>query len=395
MSIFVKSGGWERASGPFWHAKEPVLDVPDTYGFALKDRGAGRPKVVAVYNPAKDDYRIKVFLDGAEPGLLAIYVDGDPDSPQRSLSFTKDILGPAQANVRSDILWRILQGIEEEDIDDVEPGADPLAPSYLDVSIEARFTGERIWEHRWQGDVIRSPEWMHVRNIGISPPETTGGAHDILLDVPTSVSNLPGAVRINGVWCTWMPLSQTSILLSCDLLDLNEIRSFGSEGERVDPETEPVPVQDRQTLHKLYRAVRMAPAKCRKWARAIETLRNKRWGMCHVAGQQDFYRRHLRRLSDERTRKAGYFTARYARRAPAYHEHGHDDWAAEVRGKPLEWFLRIAALENTYIPRCNERYETMAESIAEMRSQAEAAEAEIEEYSEEYQDAIRYLHKPR
>lgn len=390
MSIFVKSGGWRRASGPFWEAKEPVLEVPPTYQMTLKDRGRS-PQVVGVYNPATSDYRIKVFAD-VKQGVSAdskfqIHIDGRP------LGFAGSPNGPLVAKPESATLWRILQGLPVPTIDEQqdEESEDPFVPSYLDVSVEASFTGERIWRHHWEGDITRSPKWMDVRRIGITPPETTGGAHGLLLEVGCELRHLPHSVRVNGHWCRWMPLSTTTLILNADPLDIAAIR----EGEPGEPETVPVPAYDRNTIHKLYHAVKFPAADCRTWARAAETMRNKHLGMCTFIGQQDYYRRVIRRLENEKIRKQGYLAARFRRRADAYQNHAIDEWAEEVRGKPLEWLNRIDAIEQTYLPRCKARYEDFGISIAEMRHEADAAEAQIDEFSEPYEDAIRFLYPPR
>lgn len=383
----ITSGGWKRASGPFWEAQDPQ-SADGAVQFA--DRG-GRPQLVAVYNPAKNDFRVKCFVTAKQTDQtsLSLTVDG------HNFDFVLPS-DPWSCHCESDRLWRMLQGMPPVEANtDRQEDEDPTVHKFLDANIEARFTSDRKWRHHWAGEILRAPEWMQAKNIGVSEPETSGGWHGLILEVGCDLRSVPHSVRVNGHWCSWMPQGHTLLLLSADPLDIEEIRNFGEAGSRAEPEVEHVPVRDRQTLHKLYRAVRMDADFCRRWAKAVQTLRNKHWGMCAQAGQQDFYRRAVRRLEAESVRKQGYLQARYKRRASAYHDYDIGAWASEVRGKPLEWLNRISEISTTYLPRCTNRYDNFQETIDKMRAEANEAEALIDELNEKYEGAIRYLYLPK
>jgi len=380
---------FRRHKYPFWGA-----DSPASKDVAFADRDSRAP-LVAVHNPTRSDFRLKIWLDQPMDRPADFRVNGElfESLKHRGGGF---YTGP----VNGLSLYRAIKGPPP----DTGPDEDELGlpGEYLDACVETIFDEDRRnpWGS-WQGDVSGFPGWMHAKSIAITPPITGGNWHAITLktDVMDDAVEKMQVVRINGVWCIGTPVIDEfdangqgrfagTFMYLCDPDDMEEIRSYGDGLTAPKLDNEPIPPRVRYAIFRIRRLVNLPYFDDADWQADLKQLWNGLVGMCAGQGQLDV---HLGRMH------------RYARRAQhyerlverAWNKAGVDlpmrVWANNQGGDYRKWFDSAEQMNNAKKEAITtaERY---MESVARAKRQYEDALARCEEREAQYTDVIPHLY---
>ena len=417
-NLFELNGDFIRKSGKFHHMVNPVLvQGPGEAQIRFYDRGAGKPSVVAVYDPANDDYRIKTWLE-ADPDTHSICMDVNDrtvtfyrrggrlfevETEKRTLhailhdedATSEDFL-PAKKEAREEIQQDLANG------DGAKAAPVQAAPvGYLDRCIETPFdTGDADRDGAWVGDPASAPDWMRMRSISIRPIANGGSWIHIDTELRTEVGKrLLGVMRINGVWCVGIPANgysgeawNGSFLYSATPEDVSAIAAYGDGLADIAMEDEPAPprtvaMQREIALQARRNGKDSIGRDFRPWRDAIMVMNNNLGALCSVHRQARFHETLWRRDAERAEHYKGLVQSAYDRRPNAYRDYKLAEWLAEVGGKAdRNWLAHVALLKEA---EKNENRSAELEAIYVTKLDVyKKALAKCEEMEEKYAEEI-------
>jgi len=386
----IASGGFRKASGPFWCARSP----------GVKDGkfARGNP-LVLVYDPGKGDFRLKTWLQGRRASAT---IDGY--AVVFNLRTNPDGLHEAAFST-GDTVWRLIRGLAPESGGKAGDGPDEGPDEFLDVCFEAPFApdpakGENYW---WPAPVDGLPGWLNASSIRIAPANHQGGQY---IEMQTGLSGdaqrQPYAFRVNGVWCRalpdirkWtdagMPVYTGFFTLHALPEDMAEARE---RSRPVEPD-EPMRPVTRKQVKDLYRQTGSRNAAAfSKWMEDVRYLTQTWWRVAQCHGQLQVHSDSLARNADAAARYTRLLEKEYESRKPAYRGYDLESWAKEQAprkyGGPLEWLEKRRLAEEARA-HCKSSCDRFLARLAEVEDKVSAADARCREREEEYADAIRYM----
>lgn len=372
---------FELARYPFWVARGPVKSSRP-----LADRGPDKAPVVAVRNPQKPDYRIKIWWQNPAAETAVLQLNG------QTVHLQDRGAGLQQGHVDGTVLQRIL------DFDPDAPDLVDLPPDslYLDGCIETRFDPGHTDRHgRWLGDTRDFPEWMGADCIAVQPPQTGGQWHDIAL----RAAGLRGGrrlplLRVNGVWCWVYPIGNRPDwhTLLCDPQDLDLVRGYGAEGGAAEMENAPVPPRTRQQIRLLHLAVHLSRTEYFAWTADVQRLQECVMGMAGAQGQVDVNQGIARNCIAQATHAEKLIQARYRRRPAARRAQQYEQWYVGSDDPRVEAWRTTMHARREDARAVNARIERMQNHIATARRVYADALTRCEDREHQYADPIAEMY---
>ena len=370
---------FERRGFPFWSCPNP-----ETEGATFKDRGGRSHSLVGVYNPGRNDKRLKIWLD--EPNASSVF---EINGYKFLVPHVRD--GFHQGHVNGTDLHNLLRGVAIEDVNLFGENARQLHlpnDDFQDFCVETRFE-EGGKYGALVGSVEAWPEWLKAESISITPPRTSGGWHCITFDTGHTDRRFPGKLpwlRVNGIWCYASPTSEPvgnqydfrgKFLLLCDPDDMNIIRSYGKDiAGDITLENEPLIPRDRNWMRLIHRILDagLSREEWLGWNDDLKKLRNAIRGMCQAQGQADFY---TSAIEGNRSRAAHYERAvqrrlKYTEGVKDRHVRSYEHKANVAREYEQKNTLRLEDY-NKYVDKHREAHEA-ALAACEAREAKYAAE---------------------
>lgn len=380
---------FERHSYPFWGSPSPMSqDVT----FAVRPRGQS---LVAVYNPSRGDYRIKVWLENAGDGVKWLDINGEEVS---GFEHIRDNF--FQARVSRGALSRVLEGPPVDREEELPPVGE-----YRDVCVETVFTEDRrrAWGS-WQGDVSGFPGWLHAQSIAITPPVSGGNWHAITLKtgLPSAHVDKALVLRINGVWCIGTPVIDQfdangqgrfagTFMYLCDPDEMEEIRSYGDGMTAPPMANEPAPPRVRNAIWELRRLVNLPYATDAAWQADCKQLWNGLVGMCSNQGQLDVCESQMHRYARRERHYRGLVERRWAKVPDNPTRPSFVEWVRAEGGKTQEWHESAKLMADTMLS-YQQRVYSLQTAVEKASLMYQEALARCEEREAEYADVIPHIH---
>ena len=388
------TGEWQRrGSGKFWHLTDPTAS-PDV----LADR---TPNVVAVWDPRRKDYRLKVFVKSTITPPLALVINGHAFNLSTVVPHNKSGF-LHQGMVDGVALYRCLHGQpplpdadqveDEEDEEDEEEDAG----GYLDVCIESRFELEKgKYARDFIGEHKRCPSWMKAWKLHLTVTNQY-----VWLEIGGRLAHnghIPPCIRINDVWCgLGMPLGTDLYAYAFDPIHLEAISSWGqgAPDDDIALPNEPCPPRGNYPLRDLARLVGMGVPEHREWRKHLKDWTYSLPAMGTSWGQGNFYREYVTRNTDKAAHYRRCIQSQFNKRPPAYRTYDLDAWIDEVGGKPKEWRGKVKVHEDK-AEECAATVKRHKDFELKARAKHDTALAWLEEHEAKYADAIRHLFPAR
>lgn len=373
----MESGGWtQQGHGKFWHAKAPKRNGGNFL------RAEGRPKMVAVFDPHRSDYRLKVWLDEVITANITSTID------EVEFLFTHKKNSLWEATTSNKILWAMLHG--EEPDDDTPEEADEL----LDCCIETQF--DRAVSGRLAGRVDDFPEWMQATGIDISA-DGRGQGTSIYLRSNLNHSHRAFQnlmqLRINGHWLTGMPMDGGRVYFSVPPPIEDEIRNYGDGLTDIGIPDEVRPPRTRASVRAVCVFLRDHGTRNTDhwhWRDDVMKMQYRVHGMCVAFGQRGMYEFRHSEYSRRKQHWDGLIKKYYAKRPEALKDLSVEKWITtdkRYRGWAANSKRLDKALEDIdkQILRFHKIYEEQHAEWRERLARCEAREAQ-------FADAIALTH---
>lgn len=391
----IINGEFNRHSGPFWGIKNPLVSSTGPIPIDLAVRP--NPKsvsVVAVYNPGKHDYRLKLWLTIDPANLDTVVINGYRLGAPNS-EYSPD--GFAQWRVNSTVLYRALRGWPPEDY--LEEDAEN-EEGFLDLSIDTVFDQNNTDQYgNWLGTLDEAPRWMHAESIKVSPPTTGGGWHQVTLHANVEANALP-MVRVNGIWMLTTPVADqrspngfmsfgNRFSLICDPVDLDRVRTHGQDQAQMEAFTpEPCPVRTVRTLRRLDGTVKLDYSVYQAWQEHIVGWRNSTFGLAASQGQFDV---HQRLANSADSRAARFYQLAVKRWLARDAEDQGVDLESYDDNKVREWLAKYQENEESR-KYYQDGADRLFKNMTELRLKAQVHDDKLSALEEEYEGAIRFLY---